>query len=56
MDNDETAWRYSFYTVVPDGIKWDQTTDETRYPYIVDTGTTAIYLPPRKYLYMVSTD
>ncbi|KAM0473384.1 hypothetical protein ACHAPX_008130 [Trichoderma viride] len=42
----ETAWKYSFYTIVPDGIQWDQTTDTTKYPYIVDTGTTMLYLPP----------
>ncbi|PNP37949.1 hypothetical protein TGAMA5MH_10048 [Trichoderma gamsii] len=42
----ETAWKYSFYTIVPDGIRWDQTTDTTKYPYIVDTGTTMLYLPP----------
>ncbi|KAL6691956.1 aspartic peptidase domain-containing protein [Trichoderma pleuroticola] len=42
----ETAWKYSFYTIVPDGMKWDQTTDTTKYPYIVDTGTTMLYLPP----------
>lgn len=44
----ETAWKYSFYTIVPDGMRWDQTTDTTKYPYIVDTGTTMLYLPPRK--------
>ncbi|KAK1248060.1 hypothetical protein MKX07_000948 [Trichoderma sp. CBMAI-0711] len=42
----ETAWKHSFYTIVPDGMKWDQTTDTTKYPYIVDTGTTMLYLPP----------
>lgn len=46
----ETAWKYSFYTIVPDGMKWDQTTDTTKYPYIVDTGTTMLYLPPREYI------
>lgn len=30
-------------------MKWDQTTDTTKYPYIVDTGTTMLYLPPREY-------
>ncbi|OAQ90787.1 aspartic-type endopeptidase [Purpureocillium lilacinum] len=42
----ETAWRYSFYTIIPDGIKWGQSTDTTKFPYIVDTGTTMNYLPP----------
>lgn len=34
-------------------MKWDQTTDTTKYPYIVDTGTTMLYLPTRKYMYFV---
>ncbi|PHH65436.1 hypothetical protein CDD81_2540 [Ophiocordyceps australis] len=42
----EASWRYSFYTIVPDGIQWGQTKDSTKYPYIVDTGTTMNYLPP----------
>ncbi|KAG5928075.1 hypothetical protein E4U53_002750 [Claviceps sorghi] len=42
----ESSWRYSFYTIIPDGIKWGKMSDETRYPYIVDTGTTMNYLPP----------
>ncbi|KAG5925866.1 hypothetical protein E4U42_003861, partial [Claviceps africana] len=42
----EASWRYSFYTIIPDGIKWDKMSDETKYPYIVDTGTTMNYLPP----------
>lgn len=44
----ETSWRYSFYTIIPDGIKWGQATDRTKFPYIVDTGTTMNYLPPSK--------
>lgn len=48
VEQDETAWRYSFYTIIPDGIRWGSTTDEARYPYIVDTGTTMMFLPPRK--------
>lgn len=31
-----------------DGVRWGSTTDEAKYPYIVDTGTTLMYLPPRK--------
>ncbi|KJZ78830.1 hypothetical protein HIM_01603 [Hirsutella minnesotensis 3608] len=42
----ETSWRYSFYTIIPDGIRWGSTTDETKFPYIVDTGTTMNYVPP----------
>ena len=48
VEQDETAWRYSFYTIVPDGIRWGSTTDEARYPYIVDMGTTMMMLPPRQ--------
>ena len=44
----DTAWQYSFYTIIPDGITWGQTTNTAKYPYIVDTGTTMMYLPPRK--------
>ncbi|KAF4587621.1 Peptidase A1 [Ophiocordyceps camponoti-floridani] len=46
IDQAETSWRYSFYTIIPDGIRWGQTTDSTKFPYIVDTGTTMNYLPP----------
>ncbi|KAG6281288.1 hypothetical protein E4U48_007234 [Claviceps purpurea] len=42
----ESSWQYSFYTIIPDGIKWGQMSDETKYPYVVDTGTTLNYLPP----------
>ncbi|PHH84804.1 hypothetical protein CDD83_1347 [Cordyceps sp. RAO-2017] len=42
----ETSWRYSFYTIIPDGIRWGQTTDTTKFPYVIDTGTTTNYLPP----------
>ncbi|OAA44313.1 Peptidase A1 [Metarhizium rileyi] len=42
----ETSWKYSFYTIIPDGVIWGQRTDMTKYPYIVDTGTTMNYLPP----------
>ncbi|KAK2612814.1 hypothetical protein QQS21_001094 [Conoideocrella luteorostrata] len=46
IGSSEAAWRYSFYTIVPDGVKWEQMSDATKYPYIVDTGTTMNYLPP----------
>ena len=29
-------------------MRWGSTTDEAKYPYIVDTGTTMMHLPPRK--------
>lgn len=48
IDQDETAWKYSFYTIIPDGVRWGTTTDEAKYPYIVDTGTTMMFLPPRE--------
>lgn len=43
----ETAYEYSFYTIIPDGWDFDQKTDTKNYPYIVDSGTTLCYLPPR---------
>ncbi|KOS19150.1 putative aspartic-type endopeptidase [Escovopsis weberi] len=46
IGQEETSWKYSFYTIVPDGVRWDHTTDTTKYPYIIDTGTTMMYLPP----------
>lgn len=42
----ETAYQYSFYTVIPDGWYYDQTTNTKKIPYIVDSGTTLNYLPP----------
>lgn len=29
-------------------MRWGSTMDDTRYPYVVDTGTTLMYLPPRE--------
>ncbi|KAF7544477.1 hypothetical protein G7Z17_g9917 [Cylindrodendrum hubeiense] len=46
IDQEETAWEYSFYTIIPDGLVWGLTRDTTQYPYIVDTGTTMMHLPP----------
>ncbi|KAI5457293.1 aspartic peptidase domain-containing protein [Mariannaea sp. PMI_226] len=45
-NKDETAWEYSYYTIIPDGVVWGERIDTTKYPYIVDTGTTMIHLPP----------
>jgi hypothetical protein len=45
----KAATDYSFYTVVPDGWEYDQTTDTRAFPYIVDSGTTLCYLPSRKF-------
>ncbi|KAL2262573.1 hypothetical protein VTK26DRAFT_903 [Humicola hyalothermophila] len=41
-----SAFQYSFYTVIPDGWYYDQTTTTKKIPYIVDSGTTLCYLPP----------
>lgn len=29
-------------------MRWGEMYDTTKYPFIVDTGSTMIYLPPRK--------
>ncbi|EQB57592.1 eukaryotic aspartyl protease [Colletotrichum gloeosporioides Cg-14] len=42
----ESAWQYSYYTILVDGIRWGTTTDERKFPYIVDTGTTMMFVPP----------
>ncbi|KAF6839200.1 aspartic-type [Colletotrichum plurivorum] len=42
----ESSWQYSYYTILVDGISWGSTTDTKKYPYIVDTGTTLMYVPP----------
>jgi hypothetical protein len=41
----ETSYQYSFYTIIPDGWYYDQTTNTKKIPYIVDSGTTLNYLP-----------
>ncbi|KAK0634280.1 aspartic peptidase domain-containing protein [Bombardia bombarda] len=46
IDKESAAYEYSFYTVIPDGWQFGQTSDLTKYPFIVDTGTTICYLPP----------
>ncbi|KAK3320423.1 aspartic peptidase domain-containing protein [Cercophora scortea] len=46
IDQPATAYEYSFYTIIPDGWQYDQTTDLKKFPYIVDSGTTLCYLPP----------
>lgn len=48
MDDEETAWKYSFYTIILDGMTWGSTTDTTKYPYIIDTATTMMHIPPSK--------
>lgn len=41
------SYQYSFYTIVVDGFQYGQTTDLTKFLYIVDTGTTLMHLPPQ---------
>ncbi|KAF3765622.1 acid protease [Cryphonectria parasitica EP155] len=46
IGNDETtAYEYSFYTIIPGGWIFGSSTDNRKIPYIVDSGTTLIYLP-----------
>ncbi|KAF4977896.1 hypothetical protein FZEAL_5644 [Fusarium zealandicum] len=46
VDREKTAWSHSFYTIIPDGLAWGSTTDTAKYPYIIDTGTTMMHIPP----------
>ncbi|KAG7114321.1 aspartic-type endopeptidase like protein [Verticillium longisporum] len=43
----ETAWKYSYYTIIVEGVQWGQTVDSTHCAYIVDTATTLTYVPPQ---------
>ncbi|KAK3950180.1 aspartic peptidase domain-containing protein [Pseudoneurospora amorphoporcata] len=45
IDVPETAYDYSFYTVIPDGWQFGANTNTRKFPYIVDSGTTLCYLP-----------
>ncbi|RGP76021.1 hypothetical protein FLONG3_5412 [Fusarium longipes] len=45
VDREATAWKPSFYIIIPDGLQWGSTTDTVKYPYVVDTGTTMMYIP-----------
>ncbi|KAK1528308.1 eukaryotic aspartyl protease [Colletotrichum paranaense] len=40
------SWQYSYYTILVDGLRWGSTSDTKKYLYIVDTGTTLMYVPP----------
>ncbi|KAI1084343.1 acid protease [Whalleya microplaca] len=46
IDKDSTSYQPSFYTIVPEGFKFGQTITSDQYPFVLDTGTTLIYLPP----------
>ena len=41
---------YSFYTIIPEGFEFEKSTDLTKYPYIIDSGTTLMYLPQSRRL------
>ncbi|CAN8104402.1 unnamed protein product [Discula destructiva] len=45
VDQLDTAYAYSFYTIIPDGWMFGTSTDDRKLPYIIDTGTTLAYLP-----------
>lgn len=45
VDRPEASYEYSYYTIIPDGWKYDQVTASKKYTYIVDSGTTLCYLP-----------
>ncbi|KAI1139481.1 acid protease [Hypoxylon sp. FL0543] len=46
INKDATSWQPSFYTIVPKGFQFEQMTTSAQYPFILDTATTLIYLPP----------
>ncbi|TDZ38561.1 putative aspartic-type endopeptidase [Colletotrichum spinosum] len=46
VERPSSAWQYSYYTILVDGIRYGSITDMKKYPYIVDTGTTLMYVPP----------
>ncbi|KAI1099284.1 acid protease [Jackrogersella minutella] len=41
-----TASQPSFYTIVPKGFQYGHVTTSAEYPFIIDTATSIIYLPP----------
>jgi hypothetical protein len=45
----EASWQYSFYTVLVDGFEFAETRNMKKHLYVIDTGTTLNYLPPRKF-------
>ncbi|KAI8957590.1 acid protease [Daldinia sp. FL1419] len=46
IDRDSTSWRPSFYTIVPTAFRFAGITTGGHYPFILDTATSLIYLPP----------
>lgn len=53
--NPEMSWEYSFYTIKVDGWKFGDVTNTAKYLYILDSGTTLCYLPPRKHSLKIVT-
>ncbi|KAL5606890.1 hypothetical protein BROUX41_003267 [Berkeleyomyces rouxiae] len=43
----DASSEYTFYTIVTDGIMYGEVQDSRKYLYIIDTGTTLLYLPPQ---------
>ncbi|KAI1641962.1 acid protease [Daldinia loculata] len=46
IDRDSTSWKPSFYTIVPTAFRFGGITTSGHYPFILDTATSLIYLPP----------
>ncbi|KAI5864102.1 acid protease [Durotheca rogersii] len=46
IHRDITAYKPSFYTLIPDGIEYGSTRTKGQYPFILDSATSLIYLPP----------
>ncbi|KAI1475071.1 acid protease [Daldinia eschscholtzii] len=46
IDRDSTSWKPSFYTIIPTAFKFGGITTNGHYPFILDTATSLIYLPP----------
>ncbi|KAI1803139.1 acid protease [Daldinia bambusicola] len=46
IDRYGTSWRPSFYTIIPTAFKSGGTTTSGHYPFVLDTATSLIYLPP----------
>jgi hypothetical protein len=45
----QASWKYSFYTIIVDGWEFGESTNTQKHPFVVDSGTTLIYLPPREH-------
>ncbi len=42
------ASSYSFYTIIPDGFRFAKSDDMSKYPFIIDSGTSILWLPSGK--------